>query len=99
MGKSSPVQKNETPSSPVSFEKAVEELETIVRNLEDDELTLDDALVQFERGISLLRTCDTQLNHARGKITELLKGEDGAFVEKVLGMSLKSFLNEEDTHG
>ncbi len=84
------------PASGPSFETALEELETIVRELEHDDLTLDSALSLFERGIKLMRTCDTQLNHARGKITELFKGEDGAFAEKVLGMSLESFLKEEN---
>jgi exodeoxyribonuclease VII small subunit len=84
-------------SSP-TFESALAELETLVRDLERDDLTLDSALESFERGVKLLRACDTHLNHARGKITELLKGEDGAFIEKLLGTSLESFLNEEKNH-
>jgi exodeoxyribonuclease VII small subunit len=83
--------------SDMTFESALEELEYIVQELERDDLTLNDALARFERGIYLMRTCDTHLNHARGKITELFRGKDGAFAEKVLGMSLDSFLNEEDT--
>jgi exodeoxyribonuclease VII small subunit len=85
------------PPSP-TFESALAELETLVRDLERDDLSLDHALESFERGVKLLRVCDTHLNHARGKITELLKGEDGAFIEKLLGTSLESFLNEEKKH-
>lgn len=80
----------------VTFEAAMEELEGIVDILEDDTLTLDEALASFERGITLLRTCDTQLNEVRGKITELLKGESGEFTRKILGTSLESFLNKEN---
>lgn len=79
-----------------SFETALERLERIVQNLESEDLTLDDALSDFERGMHLLRICNTHLNNARGRITELMKGDDGAFVEKILGTSLESFLNEKN---
>jgi exodeoxyribonuclease VII small subunit len=85
-------------TEPLPFESALAELESVVAQLEHDDLRLADALSYFEQGIGLMRICDTHLNHARGKITELLKGEDGAFAEKVLGISLEAFLNEEKTH-
>ena len=88
-------QESPATSPDVPFETALGELEEIVQELERDDLTLNDALSRFERGIYLLRTCDTHLNHARGKITELLRGRDGALIEKVLGTSLDSFLEEE----
>ena len=91
----SPSDENPSEGS-VTFESAMEELEGIVANLEEDSLTLDEALASFERGIALLRTCDTHLNDVRGKITELLKGENGEFTRKILGTSLESFLNEEN---
>jgi exodeoxyribonuclease VII small subunit len=94
----SELESDNTPPATVTFENALEELGTIVHSLEQDDLTLNDALSYFERGISLMKMCDTHLNHARGKITELLKGEDGAFAEKILGMSLESFLNEDAGH-
>lgn len=95
--KSKSVRKSTASETP-SFEVALEELETIVLKLENDDLTLDNALTFFERGISLMRVCDRHLNHAKGKITELLQGEDGEYVEKVIGLSLESFLTEESTH-
>jgi exodeoxyribonuclease VII small subunit len=95
--KSKAVKKTAASEMP-SFESALEELETIVLKLENDDLSLDDALVYFERGISLMRVCDRHLNHAKGKISELLQGEDGEFVENVIGLSLESFLTKESTH-
>lgn len=82
-----------------TFESAIADLEKMVQKLEDDDLSLDEALLCFERGIGLMRICDERLNRVRGKITELLRGEDGEFIEKTLGKTLESFLNEEDKDG
>ena len=95
---SSPESSAALPVDAPSFESALSELESIIEHLESEELTLDSALSYFERGISLMRICDAHLNLARGKITELFRGEDGAFAEKVLGASLESFLNQENNH-
>ena len=39
-----------------------------------------------------MRSCDAHLKSAQGKLRELLKGENGEFVEKVLGITLESFI-------
>lgn len=83
--------------SPLTFESSLSELEKTIEQLETSDLTLDTSLELFEKGVSLIRTCDTHLKKARGKITELLKGENGGFVEKILGNSLESFVSKEDT--
>lgn len=79
-----------------TFESAIKKLEAIIESLEDDNLTLDTALVQFEKGVKLMRVCENHLRHAEGKLKELLKGEDGAFVEKVLGVTLDSAVGGEE---
>lgn len=60
-----------------NFEKDLEKLEQIVQNLEKGELTLEDALKQFEEGIRLARQCEKALSEAERKIEILLKNEDG----------------------
>lgn len=55
------------------FEQSISELETIVNQLEQGELSLDDALKQFEKGISLARKCQEVLNQAEQKIEYLSK--------------------------
>lgn len=55
----------------VSFENSIVELETIVHQLEKGDLTLDDALKQFEKGIKLARTCQATLSDAEKKIESL----------------------------
>lgn len=79
-----------------TFESAVKKLEAVISNLEDENLTLENALKDFEHGVLLMRTCETHLKNAEGKIKELLKGENGEFVEKVLGITLDSVTGGED---
>lgn len=83
--------------SSLTFESSLAELEKTIEELEEVDLTLDTSLELFEKGVGLIRNCDTHLKKARGKITELLRGENGDFVEKILGNSLESFVSKEDT--
>ena len=80
---------------PLTFEDALAGLENTIEELEKSDLTLDKSLQLFEKGILLIRTCDAHLKNAQGKITELLKGENGEFAERVLGITLESFIGKE----
>jgi exodeoxyribonuclease VII small subunit len=82
-----------------TFEQALKELETVIEKLEGNELTLDEALASFEAGVKLIRTCDAHLKSAEGKLRELLKGEDGELVEKILGVSLDAVAGGEEFDG
>ena len=50
------------------FEQSISELESIVMQLEKGELSLDESLKQFEKGIVLARKCEDTLNKAEKKI-------------------------------
>jgi exodeoxyribonuclease VII small subunit len=80
----------------LTFEEALAQLEKTVDQLEKEDLTLDGSLKLFEQGIGLIRTCDTHLKKAKGKVTELLKNDNGEYVEKVLGATLESFITKKD---
>ncbi len=58
-----------------TFESGLAELQTLVRELEEGSLGLDDSIARFERGISILRRCYQALERAEQKI-ELLTGFD-----------------------
>lgn len=64
--------KSKTPD----FESALHELESIVERMEKGELTLEESLLQFERGVLLTRTCQQSLQDAEQKVQILLK-KDG----------------------
>ncbi len=52
----------------ISFEKSIQELEEIVSLLEKGDLSLDESLKQFEKGVSLARMCQEKLTQAEQKI-------------------------------
>lgn len=67
------------------FEKALTELETIVRQLEAGNLSLDKSLELFSRGIELAKTCKQKLDEAELKVSKLVKDKEGLFKEEPFG--------------
>jgi exodeoxyribonuclease VII small subunit len=61
----------------VNFESALKDLEKIAEKLEDGNLSLDDSIKEFERGIKLAKFCHEKLDEAERKIEILQKGEQG----------------------
>ena len=55
------------------LEKSLAELEKIVERLENGDLSLDESLKQFERGVALTRQCQTALRAAEQKVEILLR--------------------------
>lgn len=51
-----------------SFEESLTELEALVERMETGELSLEDSLSAFERGIALTRTCQDALQQAEQKV-------------------------------
>ena len=70
------------------FESALAELETIVKTLEDGQLTLEQSLENFERGIELSRYCHTRLEEAERRV-EILneRGETRPAPETIADLS------------
>ena len=65
----------------VSFENAIAELEEIVKKLEKGELTLDESIKCFQRGIELTKYCSKRLDEAERSITMLVEGVNGQITE------------------
>ena len=68
------------PAKPESFEKNLERLDAIVRQLEDAELPLEKALQLYEEGMKLSEVCHTQLEEAAGRVEILRKKSGGKVV-------------------
>ncbi len=65
-----------------SFENNLKELENIVKTLEGSNVSLDEMLELYEKGIALTKSCTNQLENAEQKITILMKNKDGEITEE-----------------
>lgn len=64
---------NDDPLKSMTFEAALEQLQIVVKQLESGELSLEQALQHFERGVSLTRSCQERLAAAEQKVEILMK--------------------------
>ena len=72
--------KDETKRNP-GFEKSMERLETIVGQMEDGSLNLEDMISRFEEGQALIKFCTGKLNEVERKIEVLVKKDGKTAVE------------------
>jgi exodeoxyribonuclease VII small subunit len=64
---------NAPAAAPIAdFERSLDELESLVSRLEKGDLSLDDSLSTFERGIALYRQCQGALEQAELRVKLLL---------------------------
>ena len=62
----------------LSFEQALEELESIVRKLEQGEIDLDQSIAAYERGALLKSHCEAKLREAQAKVDRITQAADGS---------------------
>ncbi len=74
----------------VTFEEALDQLETAVDALGSESLSLDESVDQFERGIKAVEQCRSALGAAEGRIVKLLEKSDGAYLEELLQVDIES---------
>ena len=63
------------PSRVAEFERSLDELEQIVQRMEHGDLSLDDSLKTYERGIALYRSCQAALEQAELRVRLLYDPE------------------------
>ncbi|MBV9126273.1 MAG: exodeoxyribonuclease VII small subunit [Planctomycetes bacterium] len=68
---------NDSPTDQLTFEQALADLEQVIRELEDGQTGLEEALARFETGVGLLKRCYGQLTQAEQRLL-LLTGVDAA---------------------
>lgn len=66
----------------LNFEETMQQLETIVKELEEGKLNLDDSIKKFEQGINLSNNASKYLEEAEKKITVLIKDKQGNLEEE-----------------
>lgn len=70
-------------TSPPNFEAALEELEQLVERMETGELSLEESLQAFERGVVLTRDCQKALKEAELRVQALTETNAGVALEDV----------------
>jgi exodeoxyribonuclease VII small subunit len=63
----------------LTFEEAFKELEAIAEKLEQGEISLDESMKAFEKGMELAQYCSEKLNEAESKLQKLVKKEGQGF--------------------
>ncbi len=66
----------------ITFEKAMEELEKIVRKLESDTVSLDESIAMFDKGVKLSDYCNKLLDEATLKVNILNKDKNGNIIKE-----------------
>lgn len=66
----------------LNFEETMQQLETIVKELEEGKLNLDDSIKKFEQGVKLSNNASKYLEDAEKKITVLIKDKEGEITEE-----------------
>lgn len=61
-----------------AFEDSLGQLETLVKQLEQGDLPLEEALKAFEKGVTLTRQCQQSLSAAEQRVEQVLAGPDGS---------------------
>jgi len=61
----------------LSFEKAIEELETIVKRLEEGKVPLEESVAIYERGEALKRRCEDLLRQAEARVEKITLDANG----------------------
>lgn len=61
----------------LTFEENLEKLEAIVKDLENGNIPLDDAITKYNEAMKLAKVCDEKLKNAEESINKILK-DDGS---------------------
>lgn len=61
----------------LGFEDAIEQLETLIDQIESGEIGLEESLKRYEQGSALIKRCRSILDGAQQRIAELTAGPDG----------------------
>ena len=65
----------------INFEEAMNELELSVKRLEGGNMSLDDSLLEFEKAIRLVKTCNERLEVAEQRVRMLTSSLDGSITD------------------
>jgi exodeoxyribonuclease VII small subunit len=68
---------NNTEVQKMSFERAIDELESIVKRLEEGKVPLEESVAIYERGEALKRRCEELLRQAEARVERITLDANG----------------------
>ena len=71
----------------LTYEESIKELEQLVKELENGDLTLDESIEKFEKGMELSKHCSKLLESAEKRITMVIENADGEVNEEKFELS------------
>ena len=77
-----PAKAKKAADADITFEAAAEKLESIVEAMESEELPLEKLLVQYEEGTKLVKICESKLQAAEKRITQLEENLEGELASR-----------------
>ena len=73
----------------ISFEEALEKLESSVKRIESGELSLEESITAFEEAVKLIGVCNKKIEAAEGRVRILSVDNDGCVTDA-------PFMNQSD---
>ncbi len=70
-------EKNSSDVGQMPFERAIEELESIVKRLEEGKVPLEESIAIYERGEALKRRCEDLLRQAEARVEKITLNASG----------------------
>uniref|UniRef100_A0A832GMP4 Exodeoxyribonuclease 7 small subunit n=1 Tax=Caldimicrobium thiodismutans TaxID=1653476 RepID=A0A832GMP4_9BACT len=67
----------------ISYEKALERLEEILRALDQKDLELERAISLYEEGLHLIHLCEQKLKEAKSRVEVIIKTKEGFITENL----------------
>ena len=71
------MEKNAEETRDLTFEEAMQQIEELLRSMENSSLSLNDTLAAFERGVGLTRFCQEYLDKAEQRIEFVIAASSG----------------------
>lgn len=65
-----------TTKDEITFEDALEKLETIVEKLEEGDVPIEKAINYYQDGMNLSKLCNDKLKNVQGKMTQIMNEQD-----------------------
>ncbi len=91
--------KQTTPEPTRSFEDLIQETEALAEKIERGELSLDESITAYEKGVSNLRSCSDLLKVAEDKVMMLLERNTGFALTELDGAADADAVTDEDEDG